>query len=100
MASDSSGGKHTAVSLRARKGIGPKIAIATAYDATMARLLDAGGVDALMVGDSIVDWRTARAAGTCVCLARYGFGFEGFPVGELAPDERVIDSPAALLTLL
>jgi 3-methyl-2-oxobutanoate hydroxymethyltransferase len=41
------------VSLRARKGIGPKIAIATAYDATMARLLDAGGVDALMVGDSL-----------------------------------------------
>jgi 3-methyl-2-oxobutanoate hydroxymethyltransferase len=45
--------KHTAVSLRARKGIGPKIAIVTAYDATMARLLDAGGVDALMVGDSL-----------------------------------------------
>lgn len=49
MASD----KHTAVSLRARKGNGPKIAVATAYDATMARLLDAGGVDALMVGDSL-----------------------------------------------
>ncbi len=49
MASD----KHTAVSLRARKGNGTKIAIATAYDATMARLLDAGGVDALMVGDSL-----------------------------------------------
>ncbi len=45
--------KHTAVSLRARKGIGPKIAVVTAYDATMARLLDAGGVDALMVGDSL-----------------------------------------------
>ncbi len=49
MASD----KQTAVSLRARKGIGPKIAVVTAYDATMARLLDAGGVDALMVGDSL-----------------------------------------------
>ncbi len=49
MASD----KHTAVSLRARKEIGPKIAVVTAYDATMARLLDAGGVDALMVGDSL-----------------------------------------------
>jgi phosphoglycolate phosphatase-like HAD superfamily hydrolase len=53
-----------------------------------------------MVGDSIVDWCTARAAGTRVCLAGYGFGFEGFPVGELTPDERVIDSPAALLPLL
>lgn len=45
--------KVTAVSLSARKGKGPSIAIATAYDATMARLLDAGGVDALMVGDSL-----------------------------------------------
>lgn len=45
--------KVTAVSLAARKGKGPSIAIATAYDATMARLLDAGGVDALMVGDSL-----------------------------------------------
>lgn len=45
--------KVTAVSLSARKGNGPPIAVATAYDATMARLLDAGGVDALMVGDSL-----------------------------------------------
>ncbi len=45
--------KVTAVSLRARKGKGPKISVVTAYDATMARLLDAGGVDALMVGDSL-----------------------------------------------
>jgi phosphoglycolate phosphatase len=71
--------------------------------AGLRMLCDRAGVEpasALMVGDSIVDWRTARAAGTRVCLARYGFGFEGFPVGELAPDERVIDSPAALLPLL
>ena len=47
---------------------------------------DRAGVDpaeTLLVGDSVVDWRTARAAGTRVCLAGYGFGFEGFPVGEL-----------------
>jgi 3-methyl-2-oxobutanoate hydroxymethyltransferase len=30
-----------------------KIAILTAYDATMARLLDRGGVDAILVGDSL-----------------------------------------------
>lgn len=41
------------MSLTARKGKGPPIAVATAYDATMARLLDAGGVDVLMVGDSL-----------------------------------------------
>ena len=33
----------------------------------------------LLVGDSLIDWRTARAASTPMCLARYGFGFEGFP---------------------
>jgi phosphoglycolate phosphatase len=53
----------------------------------------------LMVGDSAVDWRTARAAGTHVCLARYGFGFDSVPIQELAPDERVIDAPRELLSL-
>ena len=39
--------------LRDRKARGEKIAMLTAYDATMARLLDAAGVDALLVGDSL-----------------------------------------------
>ena len=54
----------------------------------------------LMVGDSVVDWHTARAAGTRVCLASYGFGFDGFPIDDLTPDEAVIASPGALLRLL
>jgi phosphoglycolate phosphatase len=54
----------------------------------------------LMVGDSVVDWRTARAAGTRICLATYGFGFDGFPTNELGDDEAVIPTPAALLSLL
>lgn len=37
----------------AKKQRGEKIAVLTAYDATMARLLDAAGVDALLVGDSL-----------------------------------------------
>lgn len=45
--------KQTAVSLRARKGTVDKIVALTAYDATMARLLDQGGADVLMVGDSL-----------------------------------------------
>lgn len=53
----------------------------------------------LLVGDSIIDWRTARAALTPVCLARYGFGYAGFPRHELAPEDREIDAPAELLTL-
>jgi phosphoglycolate phosphatase len=55
--------------------------------------------DAMMVGDSPVDWRTARNAGTRICLARYGFGFRGFSQAELREDEPVIDRPADLLSL-
>jgi 3-methyl-2-oxobutanoate hydroxymethyltransferase len=45
--------KITAPALAARKRKGPKIAALTAYDATMARLLDEGGADVLLVGDSL-----------------------------------------------
>src|SRR5579862_7953151 len=43
----------------------------------------ASATETLLVGDSAVDWHTARSAATRICLVRYGFGFEGFPVGEL-----------------
>lgn len=45
--------KITVPSLLLRKQRGPKIAVLTAYDATMARLLDEAGVDVLLVGDSL-----------------------------------------------
>jgi 3-methyl-2-oxobutanoate hydroxymethyltransferase len=45
--------KITVPALRARKTKGPKIAMVTAYDATMAKLLEAGGADVLLVGDSL-----------------------------------------------
>jgi 3-methyl-2-oxobutanoate hydroxymethyltransferase len=38
---------------RAKKARGEKLAVLTAYDATMARLLERAGVDALLVGDSL-----------------------------------------------
>jgi 3-methyl-2-oxobutanoate hydroxymethyltransferase len=45
--------KITVPELRARKTKGPKIAMVTAYDSTMAKLLEAGGADVLLVGDSL-----------------------------------------------
>ena len=70
--------------------------------AALLHLVDRARVTAgatVMVGDSAIDWRTARAAGTRVCLARYGFGFDSVPLHELAPGERVIAAPIELLSL-
>jgi len=39
--------------LRRMKAAGEKIAMVTAYDATSARLVDRGGVDVVLVGDSV-----------------------------------------------
>jgi len=44
--------KRTAPDLRAQKGEDP-IVMVTAYDYTMARLVDEGGVDMVLVGDSL-----------------------------------------------
>lgn len=44
--------KKTVPDLRARKG-GEKIAMVTAYDFTMARLVDEAGADMVLVGDSL-----------------------------------------------
>jgi phosphoglycolate phosphatase len=56
--------------------------------------------ETLMVGDSIIDWKTARAAGSTACMARYGFGFDGFPLGCLRPADTVIDEPNQLVKYL
>jgi 3-methyl-2-oxobutanoate hydroxymethyltransferase len=45
--------KVTVPDLRARKTSGEKIAMVTAYDYTMARLVDEAGVDMVLVGDSL-----------------------------------------------
>jgi phosphoglycolate phosphatase len=58
------------------------------------------GATTLLVGDSIVDLQTARAAGVAICLARYGFGFDSIPRHQLTPEDRMIDTPAELLELL
>lgn len=68
----------------------------------LLHLLAGAGVNpakAMLVGDSAIDWLTARNAGVRVCLARYGFGFETFPVDQLSADDLVIDAPSVLLEL-
>jgi len=55
--------------------------------------------DTLLVGDSAIDWRTARAAGVAACLVRYGFGFDGVPLNQLRAEDRVISAPTDLMRL-
>jgi phosphoglycolate phosphatase-like HAD superfamily hydrolase len=54
----------------------------------------------MLVGDSLVDWRTSHAAGARACVARYGFGFESFPADELVDEDLLIDAPSDLEKLL
>jgi phosphoglycolate phosphatase len=70
--------------------------------AGLTRLIKDVGAEAhgtLLVGDSPIDWQTARAASTPICLARYGFGFSGFESMDLEPAACVIDEPHDLLSL-
>jgi len=61
---------------------------------------DATPGETVMVGDSVIDWRTARNAGTGLYLARYGFGFEGFPIDQLRAGELIVDRPEHLRAIL
>jgi phosphoglycolate phosphatase len=58
--------------------------------AGLRHLLAVAGVsprETILVGDSEVDWKTAIGAGTRICLARYGFGFESL---SAKPPDRVM----------
>jgi phosphoglycolate phosphatase len=70
--------------------------------AGLRHLMERAGADpgsTLLVGDSPVDLETARRAGTRICLARYGFGFD-FEETAFQGDELFISEPAALLSVL
>jgi phosphoglycolate phosphatase len=60
---------------------------------------EVGPDDTVLVGDSPVDLATGRAAGTRVCLVRYGFGYR-FDETDFDGTELFIDEPAALLNVL
>jgi phosphoglycolate phosphatase len=80
-------------------------------DTTHGRKPDPGGLNHLMslagtattttvmVGDSAIDLRTARAAGTRICLVRYGFGFHT-AAAEIAGDELIAGTPSEIPTIL
>ncbi|HET7697335.1 MAG TPA: HAD-IA family hydrolase [Vicinamibacterales bacterium] len=70
--------------------------------AGLRHLMTAAGASrgaTVLVGDSAIDLRTARAAGVRVCLVKYGFGFP-LAAAELSGDEQLADSPAHLETML
>ena len=64
-------------------------------------LCGVSGRETVLVGDSVIDWRTTRAAATRACLARYGFGWDAFPIQELQLDAAwLIGEPLELLQYL
>ena len=54
----------------------------------------------VLVGDSRIDFETARAAGTSICLVRFGFGYETFPAALLRGDEGLADDPRQLPAII
>jgi phosphoglycolate phosphatase len=73
-----------------------------APDGLLRQMNDAGAEPhaTLYVGDSHVDLETARRAGTSICLARYGFGYDERLRAMLRGDELMIDEPADLLDVV
>jgi phosphoglycolate phosphatase len=55
--------------------------------------------ETMLVGDSMVDIETARAAGATACVARWGFGHARGDL-VLRGDELLADSPADVMQLL
>ena len=56
--------------------------------------------ETLLVGDSVIDSKTARAAPAKLCIARYGFGAESFSVGDVHPEDYLINRPSELISIL
>ena len=58
----------------------------------------ASAADTMLVGDSAIDLRTARAAGVRICLVTYGFGFP-MAAAELTGEEMLVEGPGQLAAL-
>jgi phosphoglycolate phosphatase len=55
--------------------------------------------ETVLVGDSAIDLRTARAASVRICLVKYGFGFP-LAATELSGEEKLAASPGELAALV
>jgi phosphoglycolate phosphatase len=60
----------------------------------------ASPAETVMVGDSVIDLRTARAAQTRLCLVRYGFGFATVAADDVSTGDLLAERPADLPELL
>jgi phosphoglycolate phosphatase len=66
--------------------------------AGLSQIIEQAGTNTsstVMVGDSPIDFETARRAGSGICLARYGFGYR-FEATAFRGDERFVDAAAQL----
>jgi phosphoglycolate phosphatase len=92
-------------------GLRPRFGEAIGGDTAFGRKPDPAGLlhlsasagvlpaETLMVGDSPIDLATARAAGTQICLVRYGFGYRFAPT-DFRGDELFADSPQEIADLV
>ena len=67
-------------------------------DPTGLRAVSADSTDVVLVGDSPIDWSTARAAGCTFVWARYGFGAARFDAAPATP--YVLEQPSDLAAVL
>jgi phosphoglycolate phosphatase len=63
-------------------------------------LAGAAPAETLLVGDSPIDLATARAAGTPIAVARYGFGYARVTAAMLTGRERFLDRPEEVLDVI
>jgi phosphoglycolate phosphatase len=63
-------------------------------------LAGASPAETLLVGDSPIDVATARAAGTPIALARYGFGYARVTAAMLTGGEWFLDRPEEVLDVI
>ena len=97
--------------LRQMKSAGDRIVALTAYDASFGRLLDAAGVDLVLVGDSLgmvlqghastLPVTVADIVYHCACVARGMHApllVADMPFGSYATPERAFDSAAPMLS--